>query len=59
LNQTQLDAAYKQCAQIVKQHARNFYYAFIVLPKRERAAIYAVYAFCRLVDDIADEPGPI
>src|ERR1700761_4007308 len=28
-----------------------------VLPKPEREAMYAVYGFCRIVDDIADEPG--
>ena len=29
-----------------------------VLPPDRRAAMYAVYAFCRIVDDVADEPGP-
>jgi squalene synthase HpnD len=29
-----------------------------VLPKAEREAMYAVYGFCRIVDDIADEAGP-
>lgn len=54
-----LQSAYNQCAQIVKSSARNFYYTFLALPKEERAAINAIYAFCRLVDDAADEPGPI
>ena len=30
-----------------------------ILPAPRRAAMYAVYAFCRLVDDVADEPGPL
>jgi phytoene synthase len=30
-----------------------------ILPPDRRAAMYAIYAFCRLVDDIADEPAPI
>ena len=30
-----------------------------VLPRDRRAAMYAIYAFCRLVDDVADEPAPI
>jgi phytoene synthase len=34
----------------------NFYYAFLTLPPDKRSAIYAVYAFCRLCDDIVDEP---
>lgn len=33
----------------------SFYAGMRVLPKAERAAIYAVYAFCRAVDDIADD----
>ena len=30
-----------------------------ILPRAEREAMYAVYAFCRAVDDIADEEGPL
>jgi presqualene diphosphate synthase len=29
-----------------------------ILPKAQRAAMYEIYAFCRAVDDIADDPGP-
>jgi phytoene synthase len=36
----------------------SFYMAMRLLPKAEREAMFAVYAFCRQVDDIADEPGP-
>jgi phytoene synthase len=36
----------------------SFYTAMRLLPKAERAAMFAVYAFCREVDDVADEPGP-
>ena len=36
----------------------SFYAAMRLLPPAERAAMFAIYAFCRLVDDIADEPGP-
>lgn len=53
-----LSKAYDTCAQIVKQSARNFYYAFLALPQAERSAIHAVYAFCRLADDAADELAP-
>jgi phytoene synthase len=48
--------AYEHCQRITKAEAKNFYYAFITLPKAKRLAIYAAYAFCRLCDDIADEP---
>jgi phytoene synthase len=33
----------------------SFYYAFLFLPPARRAAITAFYAFCREVDDVADE----
>ncbi|MFI4934119.1 MAG: presqualene diphosphate synthase HpnD [Caulobacterales bacterium] len=36
----------------------SFYAAMRLLPPAERAAMFAIYAFCRQVDDIADEPGP-
>lgn len=35
----------------------SFYAGMRVLPARERAAMFAVYAFCRAVDDIADDVG--
>ncbi|HUZ12199.1 MAG TPA: presqualene diphosphate synthase HpnD [Caulobacteraceae bacterium] len=36
----------------------SFYAGMRLLPPAERAAMFAVYAFCRAVDDVADEPGP-
>lgn len=36
----------------------SFYAAMRILPKRQREAMFVVYAFCRAVDDIADERGP-
>jgi phytoene synthase len=51
--------AYAHCQHITKAEAKNFYYAFVTLPKARRRAIYATYAFCRLCDDIADEPLPV
>jgi phytoene synthase len=36
----------------------SFYAAMRLLPAPERAAMFAIYGFCRIVDDIADEPGP-
>ena len=41
-------------SRLTRQSRSNFYYAFLALPRRRRAALYAVYAFCRSVDDIAD-----
>jgi phytoene synthase len=44
-------------ARITRQSGTNFYYAFLVLPRAKRRAIYALYSFCRVVDDCVDEPG--
>jgi 15-cis-phytoene synthase len=53
----QLTMAYSVCRGITRASAKNFYYAFQVLPKRKRQALCAVYAFMRRCDDIADDPG--
>jgi 15-cis-phytoene synthase len=42
------------CARLTRQSRSNFYYAFLFLAKEKRQALYAVYAFCRSVDDVAD-----
>jgi len=44
-------------ATLVRKSRSSFYYSFLFLPRPKRDAIYAVYALCRAVDDIADEPG--
>ena len=46
-------AAY--CQEKAAQSGSSFYYSFLFLPKARREAITALYAFCREVDDIADE----
>ncbi|HEX8924945.1 MAG TPA: phytoene/squalene synthase family protein [Terriglobales bacterium] len=53
----QLETAYCNCRHIARKAAKNFYYGFMVLPKRRRDALCAVYAFMRQADDISDEPG--
>ncbi len=49
-----LESSYRLCQRITRHEAKNFYYAFVTLPREKRRAIYAVYAFCREADDIAD-----
>ena len=44
---------------IVRAAGTSFYRGMRVLPPDRRHAMYAVYAFCRIVDDIADEPGEL
>jgi 15-cis-phytoene synthase len=55
--ESQLHMAYSVCRGITRSQAKNFYYGFLVLPKRKRQALSAVYAFMRRCDDIADDPG--
>jgi len=52
----QLIMAYSVCKGITRQNAKNFYYGFLVLPRRKREALCAVYAFMRRCDDITDDP---
>lgn len=49
------EAALAWCKTYTKERAKNFYYAFAILPPEKRNAIYAAYAFSGYVDDIADE----
>ena len=50
-----IPASYESCLQIAKASHSNFYYAFFLLPKFRRDGIVALYAFMRLIDDVADE----
>lgn len=50
---------YRECRSITRREARNFYFAFLSLPKPQRHAIFAVYAFSRACDDYADEGNDI
>jgi squalene synthase HpnC/squalene synthase HpnD len=47
--------SYASCHAIARAAHSNFYYAFFLLPKPRRDALAALYAFMRLVDDVADE----
>lgn len=55
--ESQLHMAYSVCRGIARSQAKNFYYGFLVLPKRKRQALCAVYAFMRHCDDISDDPS--
>ncbi len=47
---------YKFAEQIIKHYAKSFYFASSFLPKKKRWGTYAVYCFCRYVDNIVDKP---
>lgn len=57
--EARLKAALRQAARITRREARNFYFAFLTLPHEQRLGIYALYAFFRRADDIADGPGTL
>ncbi|WP_227395788.1 phytoene/squalene synthase family protein [Jeotgalibacillus aurantiacus] len=51
----ELTKAYKECENIIKEHSKTFHRAFSLLPGDQRRAVWAIYGFCRTVDDIVDE----
>jgi len=50
--------SYRLVERIARSRARNFYYAFILLPAERRRALCAVYAFLRHCDDLSDGDFP-
>jgi len=50
-----LAADYDRCRRIAARRGRNFSIGMRTLPRRKRDATFAVYAFCRIADDFADE----
>src|SRR5580704_18719452 len=47
--------AYRFCRDVARREAKNFYWAFRVLPRHKSDAMCAVYAFMRRADDISDD----
>ncbi len=54
---SRLQPSYAYCERIARREAGNFYHAFQVLPRPQRRAMCALYAFMRVTDDLADGPG--
>jgi squalene synthase HpnC/squalene synthase HpnD len=51
--------SYEACHRIARSSHSNFYYAFFLLPRKRRDGLAALYAFMRLVDDVADEKNDV
>ena len=49
--------SYAYCDRLARREAGNFYNGFRVLPRPQRLATCALYAFLRIADDLSDEPG--
>ena len=51
----QLRRAYQHCARLTAQHSKSFYLSSALLPDAKRKATRALYAFCRIGDDLIDK----
>ena len=58
-DQTDFEAAQQHVLSVVRRAGTSFYWAMRFLPAAKRNAMFAVYAFCREIDDIADEEGAV
>lgn len=54
---TSVEAAERHVRDVVNRSGTSFARGMNALPPAEQRAMYAIYAFCREIDDIADEPG--
>ena len=48
---------YRRCAQLTRQYGTTYFWGAVLLPRTQRKHVHAVYALCRLADDIIDLPG--
>ena len=53
-----LEEAYHYCERLTGTHYENFSIGTRLIPKEKRRHIYAIYAYCRFVDDLGDESKP-
>jgi 15-cis-phytoene synthase len=49
-----VEAAYEHCRRVARESGSSFYAGMRLLPPDRRAALFAVYALARRIDDIAD-----
>jgi phytoene synthase len=54
-----LDHSYEHCREVARTRARNFFYGMKLTPEPKRSAMYAIYAWMRQADDLADEAGGV
>ncbi|MEQ8664147.1 MAG: squalene/phytoene synthase family protein [Rhodospirillales bacterium] len=51
------ESARRRMGSLVRRSGTSFYWAMRLLPEPRRSSMFAIYAFCRAVDDIADGSG--
>ncbi len=49
-----ISTSYRECRRMARRAGSNFYASFLLLPKQQRRALEALYAFMRHTDDLAD-----
>ncbi|HEV2927221.1 MAG TPA: phytoene/squalene synthase family protein, partial [Propionibacteriaceae bacterium] len=47
---------YRRCARLTWRYGTTYFWGAVLLPRRQRRHVYAIYALCRLADDIIDLP---
>lgn len=52
-----LAEGYRRCAELTRRYGTTYYWGAAVLPVAQRRHVHAVYALCRLADDIVDAEG--
>ncbi|MGA8220509.1 MAG: squalene synthase HpnC [Candidatus Acidiferrales bacterium] len=58
-NALEIVASYAECNRIARAAHSSFYLAFFGLPREKRNALFALYAFMRLVDNVSDDAGDL
>ncbi|WP_432559540.1 DUF5914 domain-containing protein [Granulicoccus sp. GXG6511] len=54
-----LEQGYRRCAELTRAHGTTYFWGAAILPPAQRRDVHAVYALCRLADDIVDEPEKV
>jgi phytoene synthase len=53
-----LTDGYRECAKLTWRYGTTYFWGAALLAKPQRKHVHAIYALCRLADDIVDLPGP-
>lgn len=53
-----LDTAYNYCGNLARSHYENFNVGGWITPRDKLPHVHAIYAWCRMVDDLGDEATP-
>jgi len=54
-----LAEGYRRCASLTWRYGTTYYWGAALLPRARRRHVHAVYALCRLADDIVDDPETV